>query len=283
MRNLHVTYQLLQGAVERQVLHLLSQEERRVLHTKTGHGFAAFYGQEIIGVTLFQMHDRRIILERIFVEPQYRLFGVGTSMLRVLCTLAESHGLDLLFSFEGEGIRDDFYRFVASTQLFSIRRQPGCTALLTVPDLEELCKKYPPGTIAPVRFFELNHIVREEFLYHLQAEYPDIVRELHSGHEGYRTDLCCCSVSGGEVQAVCLVKEHSHELELKLLYSRPGKGVLAGKALLETVGELGRSKYLKPMRLTPVGEAATKLLDGFCPSRHIEKYIYTAYYTGVLT
>lgn len=279
---LQITYQLLDGEVEKQAFHLLSPEDWKILKTAAGHGFAAVYQQEIIGITLFRQYDQEIVLYRIFVDPRFRRFGVGTEMLCTLCALAEQSHCEVLFSFEGEGIGDGFYRFVASTGLFTIRRELGYTAVLSVGDLEKLCEKYVSGRMISVGFFGVNHLVREGFLHDIQESYPDIVRELHSGHVDYREDFCRCILQGSEIQACCLVKEQQDDLELKFLYSRPDKGVLAGKVLLEALGELGRVGVEKPARLTPVGIPAVKLMDKLCPSRRIEKYIYTAYYTGNL-
>ena len=201
-------------------------------------------------------------------------------MLRFLCSLTESRQQSLLFSFESNGIGDSFYRFVASTHLFTIQRQHGYSALLTEEALSEFCEQYADMPLTPVRFFELNHFARETFLHVLEPGYPEIAQDLHRNHEAYRTDLCCCVVSEGKIQAGCFIQELSDSLELKLLYSLPGKGALAGKALLGTIHELARCQNRKPMHLTAVGDSAVNLLNNFFPARQITSAIYIAYYTG---
>ena len=281
MHHIHSTYEPLRGTFLQEARPLLTEREWRRLQMKELQGFAAIYDRQIIGVVLFQMHGKRLVLDNLFVDPRFRRFGIGTQVLKALCVLANAHHLELLFSFEGDGIHDGFYRFVASTHSFFIQRQKGGTALLTVEDVKQLCSKYPRNHHEHLCFFDLPHMVREEFLSHLKGSYPEIAWELHADHQDYRADLCCCIVANGHVQAACFMKEHAGELELKLLYSRPGKGPLAAKALLQTIGEIGQRDPM-PVRFAPMGEAAMKIMEGLCPSWHKEKQIYTAYYTGTV-
>ena len=118
-----------------------------------------------------------------------------------------------------------------------------------------------------------------EFLEQAEKVYPEIVAEIRNNNEDYNRKLCCCSVAHGLVQAACFIKDHWAQMELKLLYSLPGRGVLAAKALLQSIANLDQEN-LVPLYVAPTGDAATKIIDGLCPSYHIEKYIYMAYYIG---
>jgi GNAT superfamily N-acetyltransferase len=279
LSKVEVTYQPLQGGFLTQALPLLSQQTLDLLDCEFLQGFGAQYGRDVVGVTLFRTQGGCMVLEDIRVAPQYRRNGIGSDMLRALCALAQKRRMDLLFSFGAEGLWDSFYRFVASTHLFFLQRESGCTALLRVEEVQALCRKYPRCEKEPTRFFQLSRVAREEFIGQLEADYPDIAWELRSDHPEYREDLCCCTVSGGQVQGACFMKEHNGELELKLLYARPGKGPYAAKALTQTIGELGQSQ-LMPVRFSPVGDAAMRIMDSLCPVRHIEQRIYTAYNVG---
>ena len=148
-------------------------------------------------------------------------------------------------------------------------------------ELEEIRSKLP-AVRAGQLFFQQGRLIREEFLSHLESSYPEIVRELRTQQQEYEPRLCSCIVSEGKIQAVCLVKEFEQERELKLLYSRPGKGMTAAKVLMHSLTQLEQCPQ-KPVRFSPVGEAATRLMKSICPVYHTAGKIYIAYYTGSVT
>ena len=106
-----MTYEFLQGDLLQRVAPLLYLKEYQQLHTQTQFAIAALQDKEILGITLFHTRDKQFILDRIFVVPEYRLCGVGSRMLKTLCSLVESLHQSLLFSFESNGIEDAFYRY----------------------------------------------------------------------------------------------------------------------------------------------------------------------------
>ncbi len=279
MPKIHLTFEVLQGQALTEAIPFLGPHELLRLRTRACQGFGARYDGRLIGLTLFQHQPSRLVMEYICVDPRYRLMGVGRELLRTLCALARSKHLDLLFSFEAGGMRNGFYRFVSSTGLFTIRRQEGCVAVAPPEAVTQVARRYPKaGEPAPL-FFRQSPLLRREFLSHLEDQYPDIVWELRNLPSVYREELCRCILQNGQIQAVCLFRETGAELELKLLYARPGKGPLAAKSLLSALRELD-AQGPRSLRFAPVGEAAQKLLDSLCPSHCVEGWIYTAYAMG---
>lgn len=282
MSKIEITYKPLDGgAMVLRALPLLQEQEIRKLQRSAIKGFAAIYGREVVGVLLYDLRDRFLVMHRVAVSPQYQRNGVGTGMVEMLCSLADAKKYELVFSFEGENNQEPFYRFVASMQAFHMERQGGFEAVLRADDVRELCRKYSNGHTDDPKFFDLSKKVREEFLEQLERVYPEIVDEIRNDNEAYSRKLCCCSVSHGQVQAACFIKDFGAEMELKLLYSLPERGVLAAKALMQSIANLDQEK-LVPIRVAPTGEAAVKIIDGLCPSYKIEKRIYMAYYMGRL-
>jgi len=276
---IEITYKPLERGTILEALPLLLEQDVNLLQKKQKKGFAAVYGRAVVGVLLYDVREKYLVVDRIAVSSQYQRFGVGTGMLEMLCKLAEGLHYQLVFSFEGEGNRDPFYRFVSSTGMFYIERQEGFVAVLREDALKALCRKYPQMAEKDTSFFALSSKMQEEFLEQAEKVYPEIVAEIRNNNEDYNRKLCCCSVAHGLVQAACFIKDHWAQMELKLLYSLPGRGVLAAKALLQSIANLDQEN-LVPLYVAPTGDAATKIIDGLCPSYHIEKYIYMAYYIG---
>lgn len=258
---------------------LLEEQAIRKLQRNTIKGFVAIYGREVVGVLLYGLRDKMFVVDHIQVLPQYQRFGIGTGMLQMLCRLAEAKNYELVFSFEGENNHAPFYRFVASTQMFYIERQVGGNVVLNEEDLQKLYEKYPHKITEDTHFFDLSNKVRMEFLEHVAVEYPEIADEIMYRNENYSKKLCCCSLAHGQVQAACFIKDFGTEMELKLLYALKDRGVLAAKVLLQSIANLDQN-HLVPLRITPTGDAAVKIIDGLCPSYKIEKRIYIAYYMG---
>lgn len=262
-------------------LSLLQEQDVRKLRRNAIKGFTAIYGREVVGVLLYDLRDKFLVMDRIAVLPQYRRLGVATGMLEKLCRLADAKKYELVFSFDGESNQDPFYRFVASTQMFHLERQGGFDAVLDEDDVKALYAKYPHAATADTYFFELSNSTREEFLQQMELVYPEIADEIRYDNADYSRNLCCCSVARGQIQAACFIKDFGAEMELKLLYSLPERGVLAAKALLQSIGNLDQD-HLVPIHVAPTGDAAAKIIDGLCPSYKIEKRIYMAYYMGKL-
>ena len=282
MGDLQLTYTPLQGELLQRALPNLPFDCREALLTKKGGGIAALFRDTFAGSAVFDLLEGRMVLRHIFVEAGFRRSGIGTALLRKLCEMADARGIDLLFSFLSAGFGTPFHRFVSSTRLFTLERQAGYSVVLTAEDMRAVFEKYPAPASPPTRFFEQSRVMRAEFAAHIKATFPSIARELGT-HHGYREDLSLCAVEGGQIAAACLVTELGGELELKLLYAREGKSILAGKMLIRFAGLLARLDPCPSVRFTPVGAAATRIAEGFCPTMHIEDHVYTAYYTGNLT
>ncbi len=243
-------------------------------------GILAKYQGAIVGRAEFQIYGERLILSDIYVDPRFRRRGIGSKMLYSLAGLSEKKHLDFLFSFEGEGMKDPFYRFLASTHLFYLERQQGSTFSLSAEGMKRLCEQYPKNPkLEPMFFFERPHRMQEEFIHYLEPNYPEIAWELKHDPKDYRKDLSCCIVSDGQIQGACFIKEADGMLELKLLYGRIGKGTQTAKAMLYSLGELGEKEIL-PMKFSPLRESAMKIVEKMCPFRHLEKWVYVAYYKG---
>lgn len=279
MSKIEITYKPLERGHILEAMPLLMEQDIKALQKKEKKGFSAIYGRVVVGLLLYEVRGKYLILDRIAVLPQYQRLGVGTGMMEMLCRLAEALQYELVFSFEAEGRFAPVYRFVASTGLFHVEKQPGFVAVLKEKELETLCRKYAYGVEKDVFFFDLSQKAREEFLEQMEKGYPAIAKEIRSETEKYSKRLCCCSVAQGKVQAACFIKDLGSSLELKLLYSLPGRGVLAAKALLQSVANLNGER-LVPLYVAPTGEAAVKILEGLCSSYRVEKYIYMAYYLG---
>ena len=279
MSKIEITYKPLERATILRVLPLLLEQDVKQLQQGTKKGIVAFYERAAVDVLLFYMHEKYIVMDRIAVSPQYQRHGIGTAMLETAGKLAEALKYQFVFSFTAETNHDPFYRFVHSTGLFHTERQRGFEAVLQEKDLRELYRKYPHGAAADTYFFDLSNKMQEAFLRQMEQGYPEIADEIRNHNEDYSRKLCCCAVVQGQVQAACFIKDYGAEMELKLLYSLPERGVLAAKALLQSVANMDQEK-LVPVRVAPTGDAAVKIIDGLCPSYKVEKRIYIAYYLG---
>ena len=146
MGKIEITYKPLERGTILEALPLLLEQDVNLLQKKQKKGFAAVYGRAVVGVLLYDVREKYLVVDRIAVSSQYQRFGVGTGMLEMLCKLAEGLHYQLVFSFEGEGNRDPFYRFVSSTGMFYIERQEGFVAVLREDALKALCRKYPSAS-----------------------------------------------------------------------------------------------------------------------------------------
>ena len=265
--------------VEPEVEDFLSKQELRLLEDLKWKGFSAVFNNVTVGILLYRMQGKYILLERIFVKPGYRRIGIGREMLGMLCKFAKASKKPLLFSFDATGNRDVFYRFVASTHEFVIERQEGFEAYLTTGEVLNIGQK----TVGKVKnaelFFEQKNSAREEFITHLAESHEQIAWELKHSNQAYRRDLCCCATENGVIQAVSLIKQQKKELELKLMYGRANKGKQTAEALLGSFHNIKEEKVL-PMRSTTVTEAEIKVFNFICPEYEITKRFYVAYYIG---
>ena len=249
---------------------------------KKGGGIAALFRDTFAGSAVFDLLDGRMVLRHIFVEAGFRRNGIGTALLRKLCEMADARRVDLVFSFESAGFGSPFHRFLTSTRLFTLERQAGRGIALTAEDMRPLFARFPMPKSKSTYFFEQSRAVREEFIAHIKPTFPFIANEL-SAHRGYREDLSLCAVTDGVIQAVCLMKELDGELELKLLYARGGKNILAGKTLVRVIGLLGQLDVCPTIRCTPAATPGMRIVETLCPTKHVGDHVYIAYYTGKLT
>ena len=279
MGELKTTCKPIDNGIAWEIKDFLRKQEVKLLSEGKLKGFAAFYENIPVGILLYRMQDKFLVLERILVTPGYRRNGIGKEMVGMLCKFAKAGKKRLLFSFEAEGNRDEFYRFAASTHEFMIERQPGFEAYLTPKEVLDIGQKNVVKSESIELFFEQGKTTKEEFITYLAKSYEQIAWELQHDNNAYRKDLCCCVTENGAIQAVSLIKEAGEELELKLMYGRPGKGNQTAKALLGSFCLLNEENVL-PMRIAPVSEAEIKILDFICPEYEITKRFYAAYYMG---
>lgn len=258
----------------------LSGREIKLLEEEKWKGYFAVYQEVTVGILLYSVQEKYILLEHIFVKPGYRRHGIGKEMLERLCKFAKLSKKRLLFSFDATGNRDGFYRFVASVGNFMIERQMGFEACLTQKEVSDVGRQNTVKMDGIQLFFDQKKTVKEEFLKHLSKSYPAIAWELEHEPESYRKDLCCCVTDRGMIQAVSLIKKKGKELELKLMYGRPGKGTPTAKAMLGSFQLLTDGEIL-PMRISPVSESEVKILNFVCPQYEITKRFYVAYYLGI--
>lgn len=277
MQKIEMVYQPLGGENILQAVSFLTQQEAEQLLDGKKKGIAAFFCRNVIGVLLWTAYGKELILDKIAVSPQFQRQGVGKDMLQTLCRLAERCGCTLAFSFEGSSKFDPFYRFVSSVGLFYIEKQSGFAAMLRETEVKELHEKYAYEAEKRTLFFEQSERMQQDFLRELERTYPAIAEEIRDMPTDYQKELCCCSVSQGQIKAACFIKKQERGMELKLLYAFPGKGVLAAKALMQSAASISTEQ---PLYLVPTSENAVKILEGLCPSYMVEKYIYTAYYIG---
>ena len=279
MHKIEIKYMPLEREMILEALPLLLEQDVRLLQKNAKKGFVAVYARDVVGILLYDVHGKFLVIDRIAVSPQYQRFGIGTGMLEMLCKLADARKYELVFSFEGESKWDPFYRFVASNGMFHIERQEGFEAVLNVEDLQALCRKHSQSPGNDRKFFDLSKGMREEFLQQVEKVYPEIAEEIRNNNDAYSRKLCCCAVGQQRIKAACFIKDYGTKMELKLLYSLPDSGMLAAKALLQSVSNMELEKQV-PVYVSPMGEKAVKIIDALCPSYHIEKRIYVAYYLG---
>lgn len=279
MNTKEIIYKPMGTKVEYDVEDFLSNQELRLLEDLKWKGFSAVFNNVTVGILLYSMQGKYILLERIFVKPGYRRIGIGKEMLEMLCKYAKASGKPLLFSFDATGNRDVFYRFVASMHKFTIEKQVGFEAYLTTEEVLNIRQK-TAGKVKNVKlFFEQKNSVREEFITHLSESHEQIAWELKHSEQAYRKDLCCCVMENGVVQAVSLIKQQKKELELKLMYGRANKGNQTAEALFGSFNNIEEGNAL-PMRISTMTEAEMKILNFICPEYEITKRFYVAYYIG---
>lgn len=280
MGDLKITCKPITYAAEQEMKELFFVHELKMLKQGKLKGFAAFYERMPVGILLYREQEKCLVLERIFVKPGYRRNGIGKEMLAMLCKFSKASKQRFLFSFDAVGNRDVFYRFVASTHDFVIKRQQGYEAYLTKEEVLDIGKKNPVKAGTTELYFEQTNAIKEEFITYLSKSYPMIAWELKHDNGSYRKDLCCCIIEKGTIQSVSLIKEVQGELELKLMYGRPGKGTHTAKALMGAFNCLNEENVL-PLRISPMTEAEIKILNFICPEYEITKRFYVAYYLGV--
>ena len=280
MSKIEITYQPLEGRFIEEALSLLSEKDIILLQKKARKGIVALYKEVFVGVLLYEVRGKYVIMDRVAVPTEYQRQGIGSSLLTTLGKLAEAMKYEFAFSFEGESNRDPFYRFLTSTGLFYIEKKTGFEAVLNEEDLKLLQSKYSYKPDEGGYFFDLSKKAQDEFLLQVEKGYPEIADEIRNWEsENYKKELCCCTVSKGQVQAACFIRDFETEMELRLLYALPNRGVLAAKALFQSVSNLD-PEYMVPVYLTPTGEATAKIIEGLCPSYEIRKNIYMVYYMG---
>ena len=279
MRKIEAEYVLLRDEVLHEARPFLTEIEWNQLEDKKLYGFAAVYEYELIGFMLFRRKEQLLTMEKIYVLPSYRLLGVGTEMLGFLCILAEEQKLDLVFSFEAEGVQNPFYRFVASTGKFYVEREEGAVIELSPQDQQVLFEKYAGREMANESFFQQPIGAQNYFLDIMGQAYPEIADSIRMREESYQKDLCICIQSGDRIQAACFIKEQDDHRELKLLYSLPGNGKAVARLLIQVICALEKCDPL-PLQVSPIDKTAMKLLQGMCSSYEQLSYIYTAYYVG---
>lgn len=278
MSKIEITYQPLEGENILEALALLSEKDVIRLQNKQRKGIVAFYKGAFVGVLVYEVRGKYIIMDRVAVQTEYQRLGIGTCLVTALGKLAEVMKYEFVFSFEGESNRDPFYRFLTSLGLFYIEKKTGFDVVLNEEEVKHLQNKYPYVPDQDGYFFDLNKKMQDEFLEQVEKAYPEIVDEIRDWeNENYRKELCCCTVSRGQIQAACFIKDFNTMMELRLLYALPNRGVLAAKALFHAIANLNPEKIV-PVYLTPTGEAAVKIIEGLCPSYKIRKNIYTTYY-----
>ena len=143
-----------------------------------------------------------------------------------------------------------------------------------------VCKTFASEKVISKLYFEQNRGAQQEFLSHLEENYPVIAGELKHTPQEFQKDLCCCETDkNGTIQAVCLMKENEDELELRFLYARGGKGTLAAKALIGSINQF-HSRESLPLRMSIMNENAANILKHMNKNYEITKQGYTAYYLG---
>ena len=282
MGDLHLTYEPLQGDLLQRALPSIPFSSREALLTKKGGGIAVLFRGTFAGSAVFDLSKERMVLRHIFVEAGFRRNGIGTALLRKLCEMADARRVDFAFSFVSAGFGTPFHRFLTATRLFTLERQAGRSIALTAEDMQPLFARFPLPKSKPAYFFAQSRLMREEFITHIRPAFPFVADEL-SAHRGYREDLSLCAVTDGVVQAACLMKELDGELELKLLYARGGKNILAGKTLVRAIGLLGQLDVCPTVRVTPAATQGMRIVEALCPTKHVGEHVYIAYYTGNLT
>lgn len=243
-------------------------------------GIAALWEGYTVGILLYEKQSDALWISRIYVEGGYRRQGIATGLLKRICDFADVAKADLRLSFDGESIRDPLYRLLASTHAFYLERAEGFEAYLTQEEVAEICKRYAKrkGTAFP--FFSVPKQMQSDFIAHIQKEYPLIAWELEQAHGKYPKNLCFCVTDGEDIQAVSLLKRRGNAaLDLQLLYSLPGKGLLAAVALQGSIAALAE-EGIKPIYISVVNQASMRILDKMCPRYRIVKRFYMAYYIG---
>lgn len=259
---------------------LLTIEEQMRLLEGNLFGFTAFWEGYAVGILLYEKQMDALWISRIYVDSGYRRQGIAKGLLQQICNLADAAGTELRLSFDGESIRDPLYRLLASTHAFYLERAEGFEAYLTEDEVSDICKRYAKrkGTAFP--FFSVPEQMQSEFIAHIQKEYPLIAWELEEAQGQYHKDLSFCVTDGENIQAVSLLKRRGNAaLDLQLLYSLPGKGLLAAVALQGSIAALAE-EGIKPVYISVVNEASMRILDKMCPHYRIVKRFYMAYYIG---
>ncbi len=275
--SMEITYRPITQSIK-DVLYLLDEDEMRKIQAGYLHGICALAYDIPVGLLLYHIREDRIILDNIFVNECDRRQGIGTGMLDMLFKAVDSSGKDLWIYFDGETIRDSFYRFLSSTHAFYIERSEGFEVFITKEDVADISRRYHKEDHAEL-FFSAPMAMQMEFIDHMEKHYSTIAWELKNNQNNFYKPLCTCSADKNGIEAVCLFGENDGELELRLLYSRPGKGIAAAKALVHALGEIDENDVM-PMRISVSNSASKKILDKMCPNYAIIRRFYSAYYIG---
>ena len=258
--------------------YLLENEEIKKVQAGYMHGICAYKEDRPVGVLLYHTREKRIIIDSIFVNEVYRRRGIGTGMMDMLFKAVKFSGKDLWVFFDGETIRDSFYRFLSSTHAFYIDRTEGFEAYITKEVVASLSKNYKKDNDAKL-LFDAPMSMQMKFVEEMEKHYSTIAWELKNDNSNFYAPLCTYCAGKDGIEAVCLFNKNEDELELRLLYSQPGKGVAAARALIYALGELDEENAM-PIRISIANNASKNILDKMCHEYTITKRFYSAYYIG---
>lgn len=278
---MEVTYKAIKDEVLHRAVPFLTEEEYRQLLSGSMMGIGAFSGEVPVAVLLCGKRDTAILtLEKIYVGKDHRRQGVGTHLMKLLCSFVDSGKYDLLFSFEAEGKDAEVFRFLQAQEGFYIEEEEGFEALLSAEEVAAVHAHFKGKEAEPQLYFAQTKKMQQDFVEELEKEYPAMAWSLKNDQNTFCKELCCSASDRNGIQAVCLMKKHTEELELHFLYAKGGKGVLAAKALMGMVSLMTEDRAV-PMRMSLVNETSVKILKQMSKNYTVTKQMYTAYYVGI--
>lgn len=278
---MEVTYKAIKDEVLHRAVPFLTEEEYRQLLSGSMMGIGAFSEETPVAVLLCGKWDTAILtLEKIYVEKAHRRQGIGTHLMKLLCSFVDSGKYDFLFSFAAEGMDAEVFRFLQAQEGFYIEEETGFEALLSAEEVKAIHARFAGKSAKPQLFFAQTKKMQQDFMEELEKEYPAMAWSLKNDQNAFSKELCCCAADQKGIQAVCLMKKHTEELELHFLYAKGGNGVLAAKALMD-MASLITEENAAPMRMSLVNETSVKILKQMSKNYTVTKQMYTAYYVGI--